>query len=121
MDIISANTIIYCRHWRTTVAFYRDKLKLPVTSELDWFVEFGLNEGARLSIADQSRATINSSGGQGLTITLQVADLPATRQQLMDNGLLPTEIRPHAWGATVMYLVDPEGNRLEYWSSAQSS
>ena len=119
MKILSANTIIYCRHWQSTVHFYRDRLGLPVSAELDWFIEFSLNDGARLSIANEMRATIKSSKGQGLTITLEVEDIDAVRAELVERGLLPTQIRTHAWGAKVMYLVDPEGNRLEYWSGNQ--
>ena len=50
-----ANTILYCRRWEATVAFYRDPLRLPVTHHTDWFVEFRLTDGAYLSVADASR------------------------------------------------------------------
>lgn len=115
IDIKTTNTILYCRNWQETVAFYKDQLKLPVTAAFDWFVEFGLNAGARLSVADESRASINSSGGQGVTVTFQVADIEQTRQYLQESGLQPTPIKDHAWGARVMYLHDPEGHRLEFW------
>lgn len=53
--------------------------------------------------------------GQGHLITFQVRDLAETRTRLCDAGLAPTPIETHPWGATVMYLDDPEGNRLEFW------
>lgn len=115
IEIKTTNTILYCRNWRETVDFYKDQLKLPVTAALDWFVEFELNAGSRLSVADESRASIKSSGGQGVTVTFQVADIEQTQQYLHESGLQPTPIKDHAWGARVMYLYDPEGNRLEFW------
>lgn len=115
MNIVTVNTIIYCRQWDSTVAFYRELLALPVTAELEWFVEFELNAGARLSVADESRTSIRSSSGKGLTLTFRVEDLPAVRERLVAAGLQPTPIHEHAWGAQVMYLHDPEGTRLEYW------
>lgn len=116
MNILTVNTIIYCRQWHSTVTFYRELLALPVTAELEWFVEFALNDGARLSVADERRTSMRSSSGQGLTITFRVEDLESARQRLIAAGLQPTPIEQHTWGAQVMYLHDPEGTRLEYWA-----
>ena len=60
-QVITTNTIFYCKRWEATVRFYRDRLKLPVHFSADWFVEFELTTVSRLSIADEKRATI--SGG----------------------------------------------------------
>jgi catechol 2,3-dioxygenase-like lactoylglutathione lyase family enzyme len=114
---LTANTILYCRAWQATVAFYRDRLGLPITFESDWFVEFALAPGARLSIADERRATIKSSGGAGITLTFQVEDARAVREALVTAGLEPGPLKEHGWGAWVFYLRDPEGHRLEVWSS----
>lgn len=114
----TANTILYCREWQATVAFYRDRLRLPVTFASDWFVEFELTPGARLSIADERRATIHSSGGAGITLTLQVDDADAAWQTLHAAGIAVGKLKDHAWGARVFYLRDPEGHRLEVWSAA---
>ena len=75
MKIKAANTILYCKKWDETVAFYRDGLKLLVISSTDWFVEFKLNESARLSVANEIRESIKSGEGKGITISLQVADV----------------------------------------------
>ena len=112
-----ANTILYCQAWAETVAFYRDQLGLPITFESDWFVEFALTSTARLSIADERRATIKSSHGAGITLTFQVDDADALWAECHDAGLQPTQCRTHAWGARTFYLRDPEGTRLEIWSS----
>ncbi len=112
----TVNTILYCQHWRETVDFYQQCLRLPVNFASDWFVEFLLTDTARLSVADERRATIKSSAGAGLTLTFQVANIHAAWQSLHDCGRAPGAIRPHKWGAQVFYLHDPEGHRLEFWS-----
>jgi predicted enzyme related to lactoylglutathione lyase len=115
MKISVVNTILYCRDWEETVAFYRDGLKLTTLSSTDWFVEFKLNENARLSVANEARASVKSGQGRGITISLQVADLEQACSELLQAGLSPTPIRK-IWGSQASYLHDPEGNRLELWA-----
>jgi predicted enzyme related to lactoylglutathione lyase len=115
MKIRTVNIILYCKKWAETLAFYRDDLNLSILSSTDWFVEFQLNENARLSVADETRASVKSSNGRGITISLQVADLEEIRSQLLEAGLSPTPIR-EIWGSQTSYLHDPEGNRLELWA-----
>ncbi len=114
MKIKAVNTILYCKNWEETVAFYQHDLKLSTLSSTDWFVEFKLNENARLSVANETRASVKSGQGQGLTISLQVSDLEQTRSELIAGGLSPTPIK-EIWGSQTCYLYDPEGNRLELW------
>ncbi len=116
MDIKTANTILYCRKWEETVVFYKTRLRLQVTTSREWFVEFKLNEASRLSIADEARTSIDSSGGEGITITLEVDDIEMIHLYLNEVGLDPTPIKKHGWGARVIHIYDPEGNRLEFWS-----
>lgn len=111
----TANTILYCRKWEQTAAFYRDRLGLPVNFSNDWFVEFRLNPGARISIADETRASIKSCGGKGFTLALEVKDIDSVWADMEKSGLEPTDIRDHAWGARVFYFYDPEGHRIEIW------
>jgi catechol 2,3-dioxygenase-like lactoylglutathione lyase family enzyme len=113
----TANTILYCQAWVETVAFYRDYLGLPITFASEWFVEFALTDTARLSVADERRATIKSSHGAGITLTFQVNDADEIWAEFQKAGLQPTPCRTHAWGARTFYLRDPEGHRLEVWSS----
>jgi catechol 2,3-dioxygenase-like lactoylglutathione lyase family enzyme len=115
MKIKAANTILYCNKWEETVSFYRDGLGLLVISSTDWFVEFKLNEAARLSVADERRASIKSGDGKGITISLQVVDVEEVRGQLVERGFDPTPIK-EVWGSKAIYLRDPEGNRLEFWT-----
>ena len=116
MDIKTANTILYCRRWKETVAFYKTQLKLQVTVSREWFVEFKLNETSRLSIADEARTSIESNSGKGITITMEVDDIEATFLFLSEAGPNPTPIKDHIWGARVIHIYDPEGHRLEFWS-----
>ncbi len=115
MKIKATNTVLYCRNWQETVEFYRTGLKLLVLSSNEWFVEFKLNEVSRLSIANEARTSIDSSGGKGITVSLQVADIEQTRHELIEAGIIPTPIK-EVWGAKAIYVHDPEGNRLEFWS-----
>jgi catechol 2,3-dioxygenase-like lactoylglutathione lyase family enzyme len=115
MKIKAANTILYCKKWNETVAFYRDGLKLLVIHSTDWFVEFKLNESARLSVANETRASVKSGEGRGITISLQVIDVEEIRAELVKNGFDPTPIK-EVWGSRAIYLYDPEGHRLEFWS-----
>lgn len=81
--IKSTNTILYCRNWQETVEFYRTGLRLLVLSSNEWFVEFKLNEMSRISVANEARTSIKSSDGKGITISLQVADIEQTRNELI--------------------------------------
>lgn len=117
-SIQTVNTILYCKRWRQTVGFYQHRLQLPVTFASSWFVEFRLSEGARLSVADERHASIKSAGGGGITITLQVQNADAARLALQEGGIDPGPVKDHAWGARAFHFADPEGHRLEVWSSA---
>ncbi|MHC4183995.1 MAG: VOC family protein [Planctomycetota bacterium] len=115
----NTNTILYCKKWQETVDFYRYCLKLPINFASDWFVEFKLTDTAHLSIADECRATIKSSGGAGITLTLQVESITKAWEYLHNNGLTLEPVREHSWGAHVFYFLDPEGHRIEVWSPKQ--
>lgn len=117
-QIKTANTILYCRQWRETVDFYQRRLGLPVTFASSWFVEFRLSDTARLSVADERRASVKSAGGAGITVTLQVESADLAWRALQHSGLTPGPVKDHPWGARVFYLADPEGHRLEFWSPA---
>ena len=112
----NANTVLYCRKWQETVDFYKLRLGLQITFESDWFIEFKLTETAHISIADESRTSINSCGGRGMTLALQVESAAETWQYLSNRGLKLDPVREHSWGSHVFYFSDPEGYRIEVWS-----
>lgn len=116
LSIKTTNTILYCKNWRQTVAFYQQQLQLPITFSTDWFVEFQLTDTAHVSIADEKKTTIQCSNGTGITLTLQVDNIEETWQYLQNNGVAPGPLKQHAWGARVFYCFDPEGHRIEVWA-----
>jgi catechol 2,3-dioxygenase-like lactoylglutathione lyase family enzyme len=113
----TANTILYCQKWQETVAFYRDTLQLPITFASDWFVEFEIGGNARLSVANEQRSKVKTSQGAGITLAWQVENADETWLELQTRVLELEAVRNHAWGARVFYFYDPEGHRLEIWSS----
>ncbi len=115
MHIRTSNTILYCRKWKETVAFYRDVLKLDVHFSNDWFVEFSVSSCARLSIANEESASIKSCSGKGITVCFQVDDIQITHTYLMESRVNPTPIKV-IWESRAFYVYDPEGNRIEFWS-----
>ncbi len=114
MNIERTNTILYCHKWIEIVTFYRNTFEFPITYQTDWFVEFQLTLGAYLSIADESRTSIRSVSGQGITLSWQVANLQAMRAALLKQNIPVSTIRKK-WGAFLFYLHDPEGHRIELW------
>ena len=109
------NTILYCRNWQTTIEFYRDVLKLRVNYETEWLVEFRLVDNAYLSIANADGTSIQSSNGNGITLSFQVESVDVAHRQLRDLGIKAGPIKP-IWGARAFYIYDPEGHRVELWS-----
>lgn len=118
MMIQRSNTILYCHLWRDTVAFYRDMFGFEISHETAWFVEFKLGEQVYLSIADPTRASIDSVKGQGITLSWQVADIEAAYQYWSQQAVAITPIK-QVWGSQAFYLHDPEGHRIELWQSAE--
>jgi len=114
----SGNTILYCRKWAETVAFYRDGLRLPVSFFNDWFVEFIVSGDTRVSVADDARAKVKSSGGAGITLSMETDRLDAEWHLLVKSGFSPSPIKIHPWNARVFYIHDPEGHRIEFWQPA---
>ncbi|HJO92288.1 MAG TPA: VOC family protein [Victivallales bacterium] len=113
--IIISNFILYCKNWQKAVDFYSKKIGLEINFKNDWFVEFILNDSSRLSVADESRASVKSNFGNGTTLSFKIDDLNTQREFLINRGVETPEIKVHSWGATVLYIYDPEGNRIEFW------
>ena len=80
-------------------------------------MEFSLNGMSRLSIADEKRASIKTSHGEGITLSGEVDRIEMEWADVQKNGIEPTSIRKHPWGARFFFLFDPEGHRIEFWGS----
>jgi len=109
------NTILYCRNWKTTVRFYRDALNLAINHETEWLVEFQLINNTYLSIAKAASTSIQSSNGDGITVSFQVENVDVAHRQLREFGIKIGPKKP-IWGVRAFYIFDPEGHRLELWS-----
>lgn len=118
MLIQRSNTILYCRNWAETVAFYRDLFQFKINHQTDWFVEFQIAPNAYLSIANENRATIKTADGQGITLSWQVEDIEEAHRFFSEHDVSITEIKKK-WGAFVCYLHDPEGHRIELWQGIE--
>ncbi|MBZ0306050.1 MAG: VOC family protein [Anaerolineae bacterium] len=114
MNIQRTNTILYCRKWKETVAFYTELFAFPISHQTDWFIEFQITPDSYLSIADESRTTVKGVEGQGVTLSWQVNHLNETHAYLGEQQVAVTPIQ-HKWGAALFYLHDPEGHRIELW------
>ena len=114
------NTVLYCDQFDETVRFYRECLGFPVILEKTWFVEFAVSSGARLSVANRKRTSMESSKGKGITLTFQVERIAGIHERLSRLGLAPTAIVTHSWGAELFHVFDPEGHRLEFWSPLEA-
>ena len=110
-----ANTVLYCDRWAETTEFYRTVLGFDVEFENDWFVEFRVSGDAYVSIADATRATIETAGGRGVTLTFRTPDVRAANALLAERGVEVSAVN-RRWDAEVFYCRDPEGHRLEFWS-----
>lgn len=113
-SILAVNFILYCQDWSETVSFYRDRLGLSQTFANSWFVEFRLGASVFVSVADAGRATVGAVGGQGVTLSLEVADLEKTRLGLVGREVEAGPVM-NRFGASVFDVRDPEGNRIEFW------
>ncbi len=97
-----------------TVTFYRNTFDFPVNYQTDWFVEFQLSGHSYLSIADESRASIQSVEGQGITLSWQVTNLQELQTTFEKRNITVSAIQKK-WSAYLFYLHDPEGHRIELW------
>lgn len=110
-----SNTILYTDRWEATVGFYRDALGFEVVFENEWFVEFAVAAGAFVSVADASRSSIDPGTGAGLTLSFEVDDLQAVRDELAGSGVAAGQ-PTRRFGASTLDMCDPAGNRIEFWS-----
>lgn len=117
---LGSNIIFYCHEWPEVVAFYRNTLGLETTMETDWFVEFVLQPGAHVSIADASRASVAAGDGSGVTLSLLVNDAESARSRLIAHQVEVTPLRM-TWGSPAFFVSDPAGNRIEFWSNGAAA
>lgn len=117
LNIKSANTIIYCSNWNACKRFYSEVLKLEIRFQKDdWFIEYKLRNGSCLSIADETRCTIDPALGKGLTLSFFVDNLEELHRYFEEHKVEVTAIKTNSWRAPFFFARDPDGNRIEFWS-----
>ena len=107
-----------------TVAFYRDKLKIPVRADAGVYVAFDAG-GFELGIYSREAMaaivpTMPASAppaSDHILINLEVDDLAIVTADIEARGVT-FETQAHAqpdWGMRVIHVRDPEGNLLELY------
>ena len=102
---------LWAVHFDAMVAFYRDKLELPVEYGDDNFIQFA-TQGTRLYIHRLGTAPILRENT--VEIHFDVPDVDAAYAALLERGVEFEEApanRP--WGARMAAFCDPEGYSLE--------
>lgn len=114
--------VFFVQEFDSTLAFYRDRLGLPVRYQDKGYAELAV-EGAKLALLASSRIDEQVGHGHGLRpaagaheghITLMVEDVDRLYQALQAKGvkfLSAPQERP--WGQRSVYLADPEGHLVE--------
>lgn len=121
INIKRTNTILYCKKWHETVTFYKECFDLKPAFSNDWFIEFELSENSYLSVADDKKANIKSGSGVGITISFEVDNIDEIWQAFNGKGLTVEKVKNHPWGGRAFFIYDPEGTRLEIWSTEKNS
>lgn len=119
LSLQAVNTILYTDRFDECRSFYQAMPGFAVNVSMDWFVEFRAGP-AFVSIAQASRTRIDAGDGTGLTLTFRVDDADVAHRALREAGFTPDEPGDHAWGARTFYLYDPDGRRIEFWSSLEA-
>lgn len=67
-----------------------------------------------------SRDSMAGEKGKGMYVYIQVDDVDAKHQELINNGLNPaTEPRDWDWGNREFILKDPDGYKFCFWQSTE--
>ncbi|MGC4043435.1 MAG: VOC family protein [Armatimonas sp.] len=112
------NVVLPTGDYQQSVAFYRDALELPVihAGEMYCFLRMGT---VQLAIHRSEPDSPFAPTGHGYYLDLQVDNLAEIKKKLTGAGV--AFLREWAEDGTDFLLVaDPDGNRLELYSSSAS-
>ena len=103
-----------------SLTFYRDVLGLEVEfANGNFFVKFKLDATSLMLFEKEAAAKMlfpkeHITQGGGVLLAFQVDDLQKTLDELKSKGVNIFEgPKPNAWGQTVAYFKDPDGNVWE--------
>ena len=112
MDIAQPGVILFTQNYPACVAFYRDKLGLPVTQEKESLTKFAFGAAYLVVEVGGPPAEDEKTRAQNPTILrFDVVEVQAAADELIDNGV-EVEVRALPWGVIGVFL-DPDGNRCE--------
>jgi len=107
--------ILYVQDMNAQVAFYRDKLGLPVTSPqglADYSREFWVTLGTGACTLVLHGGGKRRLGEDAPKIVFRVGDIEAARRELVNREVSLGEVRSPAPGVWVCDGADPEGNKF---------
>jgi predicted enzyme related to lactoylglutathione lyase len=107
--------ILYAQDMNAQVAFYRDKLGLPITSPPglgDYSREFWVTLGTGACTLVLHGGGKRRLGEDAPKIVFRVADVHAARAELVGRGVSLGEARSPAPDVWVCDGADPEGNKF---------
>lgn len=114
--------VLFVEDLERTLAFYVDKVGLPVRFRAEGYVELAV-EGSRFALLARSRVSEltgdahtarPAAGAHEGSVTLLVEDVDRVHRELTGRGVTflgGPENRP--WGQRAAYFQDPEGHLIE--------
>ena len=118
LAVTSFHTVLFCREWEACTVFYRDVIGFPVLERRKGFLELQVTPESRIGLLWERRPQAAHEPAGRFLLSFRVPDVHETHKKLTSRGLDPAPVRQHPWGAEVLEARDPEGRRLEFWSSA---
>lgn len=117
MELVQPGIILFTDRYEDCVAFYRDRLGLPVQQEKAGLTAFAFGSGYLMVERGGPAAGAARSRQQNPTILrFGVADVPGTADKLRTRGVEVT-VQSFDWGVIGVFI-DPDGNRCELKNAA---
>ncbi len=113
MTVQTASLTIVTSRLDEARRFYAAHFSAQVTFDCGWYVVLRLSgpDGPELCLMEPRHGMPEFSGGA--TLNLRVADVDATHERLVRNGLAPSmPLGDHPWGDRGFAVEDPCGMRL---------
>jgi catechol 2,3-dioxygenase-like lactoylglutathione lyase family enzyme len=114
---------LFVKDLNVSLAFYRDKVGLPVKSTETGYVEFD-TEGTKLALLDITAGRnligdqIQPQTARSLSLSLgEVENVDKTYEDLSKKGVnFIKSPKTQEWGQRTAYFTDPDGNIWEVYS-----
>ncbi len=119
--------VLFAEDFEMCLAFYRDKLELPVALLEPDFAAFKMNDQdfaiqRASAAAEMFGAAAQTRGNDRAMLCTRVADIDATYEKYKANGVeFLKEPVDQYWGIRCAYFRDPEGNLWEIASPIETA